>query len=427
MDRLRQASAVRTPGVDAAMRAVPRHAFLPNVPPRRAYADDVVRTKLDSAGVPISAASQPSIVALMLEQLAVAPGNRVLEIGAGTGYNAALLAYLAGQDGSVVTLDVDGDIVDGARAALARTGFPGVLVVRGDGALGYAPGAPYNRIIATVRARDVPLAWQDQLAPGGRIVVPLRVHGGVTRSVAFRRTRQAGPILCSVSSVMCGFMPMRASIASDPRQSLPLTGSGDVQLEIFGEQGDIVDHRALNGVFSSAREAVRTGVWLRDAHSAQWLYLWLTCTLRGGLFTMQVRRTAIDAGVVAPFFRWGAVGTVADASLAYLSFDPGEADPDGETDPDGEADREVSAVGHGPRGRELAEALAAGVRAWHSGYRTQTARFEIWPAGAASSPALNAREDLFVFPTAANVLVVAWQHESENLRLTTRTSANSPV
>ncbi|MGH3167705.1 MAG: methyltransferase domain-containing protein, partial [Trebonia sp.] len=138
VDQLLETGAVRTPRVEAALRAVPRHVFVPDAPLRRAYADDVVQTKVDSDGIPISAASQPSIVGVMLEQLAVAPGMRVLEIGAGTGYNAGLLAHLAGDGGSVVTLDVDEDIVDGARAALAEAGFPGVTVILGDGALGYA-------------------------------------------------------------------------------------------------------------------------------------------------------------------------------------------------------------------------------------------------------------------------------------------------
>lgn len=417
IDQLRQNGAVRTPGVEAAMRAVPRHVFVPDAPLRRAYADDVVQTKLDSGGIPISAASQPSIVAVMLEQLAVAPGMRVLEIGAGTGYNAALLAHLAGDGGSVVTLDVDDDIVDGARAALAAAGFPDVAVIREDGALGYAPDAPYDRIIATVGTRDVPLAWQDQLAPGGRIVVPLRLRGGVTRSVAFVPAPGAGPVLRSVSSVMCGFMPMRASIVSDERHTLPLTPAGDVLLEIQEEQRDSVDAGALDGVFDTERVTVATGVRFGDA-AAEWLYLWLTCTLSSGLFRMQVKQSAIDTSVVAPVVRWGAVGTIAGGSLAYLTFGPENAD-DGTSDAAagsaGGTDREVRVIGHGPRGRDLAETIAERIRAWDAMHRTRIARFEIWPAGSASSPVLTAREDLFVFPTRANTLVISWHNESENL------------
>src|SRR6478672_1795152 len=111
---------------DAAVRAalldVPRHLFLPNEPLERAYANDAIATKF-ADGVSISSASQPSIVALMLEQLALAPGMSVLEIGAGTGYNAALLSRLVGRSGHVTTVDIDADITDTAREHLASAGI----------------------------------------------------------------------------------------------------------------------------------------------------------------------------------------------------------------------------------------------------------------------------------------------------------------
>ena len=113
---------------------MPRHVFVASVPLQQAYADDVVHTKRDSTGVAISAASQPRIVAMMLERLGVEPGQRVLEIGAGTGYNAALLAHLVGDHGRVTTIEVDADIVAGARAALTAAGCTNVRVVLGDGA-----------------------------------------------------------------------------------------------------------------------------------------------------------------------------------------------------------------------------------------------------------------------------------------------------
>lgn len=275
-----------------------------------------------------------------------------------------------------------------------------MAVVRADGALGYAPNAPYDRVIATVGARDVPLAWQDQLAPGGRIVVPLRLRGGVTRSVAFRRVPEAGPALRSDSSVMCGFMPMRASISSDPRHTLPLTPTGDVLLDVQQEQFGSVDPDALKDVLDTEPASVRTGVRLRDVAATEWLYLWLACTLSSGLFMMQVRQSAVDAGIVGPILRWGTVGTAEGASLAYLTFGPV---------------REVGVIGHGPRGRDLAEMVSGRVRDWDAAYRTRTAEFEIWPARQSCGGAPPAREDTFVFPTPSNTLVVSWRHESENL------------
>jgi protein-L-isoaspartate(D-aspartate) O-methyltransferase len=414
--QLLEAGMVRTPRVEAAMRAVPRHVFLPGVPLQRAYANDVVQTKRNAEGVPISAASQPSIVGAMLEQLDIRPGMRILEIGAGTGYNAALLAYLTGDGGEVVTVDVDDDITARARAALAAAGAANVTVLRGDGALG-APGlAPFDRIIATVGVWDLPLAWQEQLTPGGRIVAPLRLRGSVTRSIAFQRPDRAAPgapaELHSVSSEMCGFMPLRASIASDPRRIIPLHPSGDVTLEVQQEQN--ADPELLAGVLDTERVTVWTGVGFTDVASAEWLYLWLTCTLPGGLFGIAVRPTAADQGIVAPMFRWGAMAAVAGDSLAYLTFGPAAAD--GTITADGQAEdaaaggagpREVGVIGHGSRGRELAEAVAEQVRSWNRDYRTRTADFTIRPLTTVTAGEHKPGE--FTIRTPNNVITVSWR------------------
>src|SRR4029077_5346990 len=122
---------------------------------------------------PISSSSQPAIMAIMLDQLALAPGQRVLEIGAGTGYNAALLCPLTGPGGTVVSVDIDDDLAAQARGHLAAAGYPQVTVVAADGAGGYPPGAPYDRVIATVGVADLAPAWLRQAGPGARIVVPL--------------------------------------------------------------------------------------------------------------------------------------------------------------------------------------------------------------------------------------------------------------
>src|SRR5437588_7986072 len=104
--------------VAAAFRAVLRHHFLPGHALKDVYEDTAIMTKFGERGVAVSSSSQPAIMAIMLEQLRVGPGHRVLEIGAGTGYNAALLAHLVGSEGHVVTLDFDEDLSRSARAHL---------------------------------------------------------------------------------------------------------------------------------------------------------------------------------------------------------------------------------------------------------------------------------------------------------------------
>ncbi len=122
--------------------------------------------------VPSSSCSQPSIVADMLATLDVRPGQSVLEIGTGTGWNAALLSHLVGEHGGVITVEVDPRLAQEARHALTNAGFQ-PLVITGDGLSGYLPGAPYDRVISTAAIRElVPPDWLDQLRPGGRLVTP---------------------------------------------------------------------------------------------------------------------------------------------------------------------------------------------------------------------------------------------------------------
>ncbi|HSR24630.1 MAG TPA: methyltransferase domain-containing protein, partial [Candidatus Eisenbacteria bacterium] len=170
---LEAAGRITSPHVERAFQSVPRHVFVSDVDLAVAYHDDVIFTK-SRDGVSLSACSSPSIVAEMLELLDVRPGHRVLEIGAGTGYNAALLEELVGAAGRVVTLDIDQDIVDAATTNLRTAGRgAGVDVRCGDGGFGWVAGSPYDRVIVTAGAWDVAPAWFDQLAVGGRLVVPM--------------------------------------------------------------------------------------------------------------------------------------------------------------------------------------------------------------------------------------------------------------
>src|SRR5260221_6694003 len=216
--QLRSTGALHDEAVERALSRVPRHLFLPQVAPAQAYADTAVPTHWES-GVPVSSASQPSIVALMLEQLQVAPGMRVLEIGAGTGYNAALLAELVGASGQVTTIELDPEIACEAREHLAAAGFVNVRVLAADGWEGCAEGAPYDRIILTVGASDISPAWFDQLADDGLLVLPLWLRAGEA-SVAFRKR---WGMLKSESLMSCGFMRLRGAEAG-PDQWVALPG-----------------------------------------------------------------------------------------------------------------------------------------------------------------------------------------------------------
>jgi protein-L-isoaspartate(D-aspartate) O-methyltransferase len=122
----------------------------------------------------LSSSSMPSMMARFLSLLDVHDGNTVLEIGTGSGYNAALLSERLGSD-RVTSIDIDADLVEAARAALASCGYAPALAVQ-DGFYGYPAGAPYNRIVATCSVPRIPSAWIDQLVPDGVIVAPLTNH-----------------------------------------------------------------------------------------------------------------------------------------------------------------------------------------------------------------------------------------------------------
>ncbi len=145
--------------VERAMRTVPRDAFLPGLELKNAYTDQAVTIK-DNPGkpLPLSCASVPSVVAMMLEQFGARTADDVLEIGAGTGYNAALLAELVAH-GSVTTVDIDPDVVLHARTRLNATGYEHVTVIERDGLLGAPENAPYDGIIATTGVWDIPATW----------------------------------------------------------------------------------------------------------------------------------------------------------------------------------------------------------------------------------------------------------------------------
>lgn len=207
VDELRRMEMIISEPVAAAVAAVPRHLFAPGESLETAYSTETaVVVKRGPDGRAMSALSASHIQAAMLEQAEIAPGMRVLEVGTG-GYNAALVQELVGDEGHVVSIDIDPDIVARARTCLDAAGYGRVCVEAADAELGWPEGAPYHRIIVTAGAWDLPPAWLDQLTDDGRIVVPLRIKG-LVRSIAFDRD---GTDLVSRSYRLCGFVPMQGS------------------------------------------------------------------------------------------------------------------------------------------------------------------------------------------------------------------------
>jgi protein-L-isoaspartate(D-aspartate) O-methyltransferase len=223
VDELRRDGVIDSPALAAAFASVPREVFVAHGFQRRdggwvgtgdadfldtVYRDDVLITKV-ADGIPVSSSSQPSLMAIMLAALDVRPGMRVLEIGAGTGYNAALLAALGAR---VTSVDVQPDVVERARSALDAAGVTGVTVVLGDGYRGEPAGGPYDRVIVTVGVHGISPHWLGQVAGDGFVVAPVR-HAGNHPVLAVRR----GPGGAVTATGIChaGFMTAAGPLSAD--------------------------------------------------------------------------------------------------------------------------------------------------------------------------------------------------------------------
>jgi protein-L-isoaspartate(D-aspartate) O-methyltransferase len=182
-------------GVLQAFERVPRELFVPARERRRAY---------DDAALPIGHAqtiSQPYMVAKICETLALRPGQRALDVGTGSGYQAAVLAEL-GAD--VVTIERISELAEQARANLAAAGYDRVEVVVGDGTLGLSERAPFDGIAVAAAAPGFPQTLYEQLRPGGRLVVP--VGGARAQRLELIVRSPEGPAV--IHSVPCRFVPL---------------------------------------------------------------------------------------------------------------------------------------------------------------------------------------------------------------------------
>jgi protein-L-isoaspartate(D-aspartate) O-methyltransferase len=179
---------LQDPSIAAAFRRVPRHPFLPGIAVEHVYSRAAIPVRGRTSSV-ITASTPAPLMASMLEALHPTPGDRVLEVGTGTGYNAALLADLV-RPGEAVSVEMCREAVEIARRGLEAASVRGVVVVEGDGALGYPDLAPYDGIIVTAGCWDIAKAWIDQLKTGGRLVLPVAIRG-VELLVTFRKRDEA--------------------------------------------------------------------------------------------------------------------------------------------------------------------------------------------------------------------------------------------
>ncbi|OLL75602.1 Protein-L-isoaspartate O-methyltransferase [Pseudonocardia sp. Ae263_Ps1] len=348
-DHIRARGTFRTAAVEQAFRSVPRHLFLPEVDAATAYAPRPVVTKRDADGAAVSSASSPNLVAAMLELLDVRPGQRVLEIGAATGINAALLAEVVGETGAVSTVEIDADLTERAQRALVSAGYGRVVVHCGDGALGHPESAPFDRIIVTAGAWDVPPAWWQQLVPGGRLVVPVRLHGsGLTRVLPFDRDRDAATMTAR-EALVCGFVPMRG-IDDHPDDVVRL--ARDVLLAV--DRADGPDAQALANVLTYEPSSAWTGVVVGHDDEAEHLDLWLATTTSDlGFGRLRVGPDARGAGAADPALRWAGASLYLNGSLAYVVVRPHDERSD-----------ELGIVAHGPESAGLIERLRSALDEW---------------------------------------------------------------
>jgi protein-L-isoaspartate(D-aspartate) O-methyltransferase len=392
-DYIKSWGTFRTPQVEAAFRTVPRHLFLPGVGLEEAYGRDPVVTRRAPDGTSLSSASSPKLVATMLEQLAIEPGQRVLEIGAATGFNAALLAELTGPAGTVVTIELDDDLAAQAAANLGRAGYPDVHVVCGDGAFGHPGQAPYDRIIITAEAWDIAPALWDQLTLDGLIVVPVRLHGsGLTRAIGFRRR---GPhTMASNSASVCGFVPLRG-ISEHAGRRIQL--ASDAVLKV--DAADVPDAPALARSLGYPAAEHWTGIPVRHDEPAEHLDLWLaTATTDASFSRLTVTQRARDRGLADPARRWAGAGLYHGGTIAYVVARPID-----------EQTIELGVTVHGPGSAKLAPAALSLLQEWHRQRPTQpsiSARRNTASPGI--PPSTGAPSGVIRLPRPTTTFTIAW-------------------
>jgi protein-L-isoaspartate(D-aspartate) O-methyltransferase len=349
------------PAVEAALRRVERHRYVPDAPLSDAYDEIAVITHTFPDGTHLSCASGPTIVAAMLNALGVQPGQRIMEIGAGTGYNAALLATLAGADGHVTTIDINADVTANARRNLDETDFHNITVITRDGAEGAAEHGPYDRIIVTVGAWDIPQTWWDQLVPGGRLVVPLRWRG-TTRAVAFVKRDDHWE---SDWVFLCGFVPM---LGQPGEQSAAIDPDGSVTLHYDVDQP--IDIDAIQGTLDREKSVVWSNATVHSKEPFDRIWLRLSAV---DDFTVRIQadKKAVASGLCTPAIPTRTPALAEGNSLAYFTIR--------RTD-DAPGRWQLGAIGHGPTGHQLATRIVDQINKWDHD-RTADPELFAYPTG----------------------------------------------
>ncbi|MFF8279355.1 methyltransferase domain-containing protein [Streptomyces lateritius] len=283
--------ALRDPAWRAAFSEVPRHLFVPSYyvsgtggherlrsghpdPARRArwlrgaYRDEPLATRVRD-GELVSSSSQPSLMAEMLEALDVRDGQDVLEIGAGTGYNAALLSHRLGAE-HVTTVDLDEEITESARTHLAAVGYK-PTVITGDGARGCPDRAPFDRIIATCTLPSIPYAWLTQCRPGALVLTPL------STGLVLLRVRDAAHAEGRFLATPAYFVALRGGNARFPRarpMGLPRPAYEDDRFRfLFTLAAESLDAREALALWQREGRPERERFGVTVSEGRQWAWL----------------------------------------------------------------------------------------------------------------------------------------------------------
>lgn len=310
-DELTAGGALRTEAWRTAFLATPRHVFVPRfylldpgtAAVRRvstpdpawldgAYSNEPLVTQFNddpaaTTGFPTSSSTEPDLMLRMLETLDVRDGHKVLEIGTGTGYNAALLCHRLG-DQHVTSIDIDPTLTQAARERLTQLDLH-PTVVTGDGAKGYAKNGPYDRLIATCAVRQIPHAWLDQVAPGGTILTTIEtsLHGyGLALLAVDDDHHGNGRILDQPAS----FMPMRShrdpAFTTLQATAAPATGEPRTSRitisDLDSDDARFILGLALPDTASFATGAEHDGLYLAHHTNHSWAELRADGTVLGG-------------------------------------------------------------------------------------------------------------------------------------------------